>query len=76
MSGDLDATLEAYRREKWAQLADDGEEGLRRELSGLEHFLEHGTEAAWVSDELVAFREAKAEVLRSILEDAHPEDAG
>lgn len=62
-------TLEAYRRAKWAELADEGPEGLRRELASLEAAL---ADPDWgggrVLDVDNAFRRAKVAVLRELLE--------
>ncbi len=72
---DLDATLAAYEKQKWAQLSDQGTEGLRRELADLEGFLEQADQLDWASDRLIAFREEKARILQEILHEASGEAA-
>ncbi len=68
--------LEAYRRAKWAELADEGEGRLLRELAQLEVFLANeasGTKEWWGAREMevdVPFRQAKARVLRGIISEA------
>lgn len=63
-------TLEAYRRQKWAQLHDEGAAGLRRELANLDHFIRTANEDEdWVAN-ILPFRRAKARVLRAILAEA------
>lgn len=72
---DLEATLAAYERQKWAQLSDQGTEGLGRELADLERFLEQADQLDWASDRLIAFREEKARILREILQKSSGEPA-
>lgn len=67
---ELEATLEDYRRAKWAELEDSGRDRLERELSRLLSFLDEAEELDWASEALVRFRRAKAEILREVLEDA------
>lgn len=66
---DLEATLAAYEKQKWAQLSDQGADGLRRELADLERFLEQADQLDWASDRLIAFRQEKVRILREILQE-------
>lgn len=66
----MEETLEAYRKAKWAELADSGEDHVRRELADLERFLETAEDHDWASDQLIAFRQAKARILREVLAEA------
>lgn len=81
--GDREDAVDAYRRQKEAQLSDVGEERLRRELAELESFLddreahEEGDPSLYL-DVDVEYRRRKAEVLREILSEAQEDraDAG
>lgn len=63
--------LKAYEYAKEEQLVSEGPEPLRRELAKLTNFLE-GDRGPYMEnvDVDVAFREAKARVLRRLLEQA------
>lgn len=73
---DFAATLKAYEYAKREQLASEGPAPLRRELAALTRFLESADEDPQLAnvDVNVAFREAKARVLRELLADAQAED--
>lgn len=73
---DVEATLRAYEHAKREQLANEGPAPLRRELAALTRFLDRADEDPQLAnvDVDVAFREAKARVLREILAEAQPRD--
>jgi predicted ribosome quality control (RQC) complex YloA/Tae2 family protein len=65
--GSLEETVEAYERQKRAQLSDQGREPLVKELAKLEHFLDQTDRTRSAMEDIVEFRRRKAEVLRAIL---------
>lgn len=71
----FEGTLKAYEYAKREQLATEGPGPLRRELASLTRFLERTEENPQLAnvDVNVAFREAKARVLREILAEAQDE---
>lgn len=75
---DFQATLEVYEHAKREQLANEGIAPLRRELAALTRFLEREEENPQLSnvDVNVAFREAKAEILRELIAEAQGEAEG